>query len=162
MQMESKQPTFNWGWNNSFTYKNFDLSFFLVGFHGFDIYNATHQIGFSSVGGGLKSQQVAAISPMKDWLDRWTPDNTDTNVPRWDGKGTENTNMYSTRFVEIQYLKTYARTGASQTCVFMLQYKIRSISQAIPVLIRNQHLATLLFRVLTGVTILTAVTTLSV
>ena len=94
------QPTFNWGWNNSFTYKNFDLSFFLVGFHGFDIYNATHQIGFSTVGGGLKSQQVASIAPMKDWLNRWTPDNTDTNVPRWDGKGTENTNMYSTRFVE--------------------------------------------------------------
>ena len=42
------QPTFNWGWNNSFNYKNFDFSFFMVGFHGFDIYNATHQMGSRS------------------------------------------------------------------------------------------------------------------
>lgn len=94
------QPTFNWGWNNTFTFKNFDLSFFFVGFHGFDIYNATHQIGFSTPGGGLNNQQAATITPMKDWLDRWTPDNTDTNVPRWDGKGTEQKNMFSTRFTE--------------------------------------------------------------
>ncbi len=42
------QPTFNWGWNNSFNYKNFDFSFFVVGFHGFDIYNATNQMGFDT------------------------------------------------------------------------------------------------------------------
>ena len=94
------QPVFNWGWSNTFTYKNFDLSFFLVGFHGFDIYNATKQIGFGTVGGGIKSQQVAAITPMKDWLNHWTPDNTNTTVPRWDGQGTENTDMFSTRFIE--------------------------------------------------------------
>ena len=90
------QPTFNWGWNNTFTYKNFDLSFFLVGFHGFDIYNATKQIGFN----GIQSQQVAVITPMKDWLNHWTPENTNTNVPRWDGQGTESKDMFSTRFVE--------------------------------------------------------------
>jgi hypothetical protein len=28
------QPTFNWGWNNSLYFNNFDLSFFVVGFHG--------------------------------------------------------------------------------------------------------------------------------
>ncbi len=94
------QPTFNWGWNNTFAYKNFDLSFFLVGFHGFDIYNATKQIGFGTVGGGIKSQQVATITPMPDWLNHWTPDNTNTTVPRWDGQGTENTDMFSTRFIE--------------------------------------------------------------
>ena len=94
------QPTFNWGWNNTFNYKNFDFSFFVVGFHGFDIYNATQQIGFGTTAGGIGSQQTAAITPMKLWLDRWTPDHTNTNVPRWDGQGTENQGMYSTRFVE--------------------------------------------------------------
>ena len=94
------QPTFNWGWNNTFNYKNFDLSFFLVGFHGFDIYNATKQIGFGRVGGGIGSQQVAAITPMKDWLNHWTPDNTNTTVPRWDGEGVEPLDRYSTRFIE--------------------------------------------------------------
>ncbi len=53
------QPTFNWGWNNSFNYKNFDFSFFVVGFHGFDIYNATKQIGFGLIG----SQQVGWCNP---------------------------------------------------------------------------------------------------
>ena len=33
------QPKFNWGLNNTFNYKGFDLSFFFIGYHGFDIYN---------------------------------------------------------------------------------------------------------------------------
>ena len=90
------QPTFNWGWNNTFTYKNFDLSFFFVGYHGFDIYNATRQIGLN----GITSAQVAPITPLNDWKNHWTPDNTNTDIPRWDGQGTENKNMYSTHFVE--------------------------------------------------------------
>lgn len=90
------QPTFNWGWNNTFTYKNFDLSFFFVGYHGFDIYNATRQIGLN----GITSQQVAPITPLNDWKNHWTTENTNTDIPRWDGQGTENKNMYSTHFVE--------------------------------------------------------------
>ena len=41
---------FNWGFEQlaSIT-SNFDFSFFMVGFHGFDIYNATHQMGFNTV-----------------------------------------------------------------------------------------------------------------
>ena len=90
------QPTFNWGWNNSFNYKNFDFSFFVVGFHGFDIYNATKQIGFGLIG----SQQVAGVTPMRDFLDRWTPTHTNTNVPGFTNGGTENKDFFSTRFVE--------------------------------------------------------------
>lgn len=89
------QPTFNWGWNNSFTYKNFDFSFFMVGFHGFDIYNATHQMGFNTVNGQL----MAAVTPMRDFLNRWTPTNTKTDVPGFVQGGTEN-KLFSTRFVE--------------------------------------------------------------
>lgn len=33
------QPKFNWGLNNSLQWKNFDLNIFLIGYHGFDIYN---------------------------------------------------------------------------------------------------------------------------
>ena len=33
------QPKFNWGLNNTLNYKGFDLSFFFIGYHGFDIYN---------------------------------------------------------------------------------------------------------------------------
>ena len=89
------QPTFNWGWNNTFNYKNFDLSFFVVGFHGFDIYNATHQMGYNTVNG----QNMAAVTPMRDFLNRWTPTNTDTDVPGFVQGGTEN-KVFSSRFVE--------------------------------------------------------------
>lgn len=89
------QPTFNWGWNNSFNYKNFDFSFFMVGFHGFDIYNATHQMGFNTVSG----QNMAAVTPMRDFLNRWTPTNTNTDVPGFVQGGTEN-KVFSSRFVE--------------------------------------------------------------
>lgn len=89
------QPTFNWGWNNTFNYKNFDLSFFVVGFHGFDIYNATHQMGYNTVNG----QNMAAVTPMRDFLNRWTPTNTDTDVPGFVQGGTEN-KIFSSRFVE--------------------------------------------------------------
>ena len=55
---DADKPTFNWGWNNTFNYKNFDFSFFVVGFHGFDIYNATHQMGYNLI----KSQQMAGVT----------------------------------------------------------------------------------------------------
>lgn len=89
------QPTFNWGWSNSFNYKNFDFSFFVIGFHGFDIYNATHQMGFNIAPG----QNMAAVTPMRDFLNRWTPTNTNTDVPGFVQGGTEN-QIFSTRFVE--------------------------------------------------------------
>lgn len=89
------QPTFNWGWNNTFNYKNFDFSFFVVGFHGFDIYNATHQMGFNTV----SAQNMAGVTPMRDFLDRWTPTHTDTDIPGFVQGGTENKN-FSSHFVE--------------------------------------------------------------
>lgn len=89
------QPTFNWGWNNTFNYKNFDFTFFMVGFHGFDIYNATHQMGFNTVSG----QNMAAVTPMRDFLNRWTPTNTNTNIPGFVKGGTES-KLFSDRFVE--------------------------------------------------------------
>ena len=71
------QPAFNWGWSNTLSYKDFDFSLFIVGFHGFDIYNATDQIGYNTVGG----QNMDNITPKRDFLNRWTKDNTDTDIP---------------------------------------------------------------------------------
>ncbi len=89
------QPTFNWGWNNTFNYKNFDFSFFIVGFHGFDIYNATHQMGYNIING----QNMAAVTPMRELLNRWTPTNTNTDIPGFINGGVEN-KVFSDRFVE--------------------------------------------------------------
>ena len=53
------QPKFNWGINNSFTYKNFDLNIFLIGFHGFDIYNYP------------RARLTSSLSPFPELAERW-------------------------------------------------------------------------------------------
>ena len=53
------QPKFNWGMNNSFTYKNFALNIFLIGFHGFDIYNYP------------RARLTSSLSPFPELAERW-------------------------------------------------------------------------------------------
>lgn len=53
------QPKFNWGMNNSFTYKNFDLNIFLIGFHRFDIYNYP------------RARLTSSLSPFPELAERW-------------------------------------------------------------------------------------------
>ena len=53
------QPKFNWGMNNSFTYKNFDLNIFLIGFDGFDIYNYP------------RARLTSSLSPFPELAERW-------------------------------------------------------------------------------------------
>lgn len=45
--------------NNSFTYKNFDLNIFLIGFHGFDIYNYP------------RARLTSSLSPFPELAERW-------------------------------------------------------------------------------------------
>lgn len=92
----SGQPTFNWGWNNNFRYKDFDLSVMVVGFHGFDIYNATRQIGYNL----LPSHAKDVVTPMAELKNRWTPDNRDTNIPGFADEKNSTKGFYSNRFVE--------------------------------------------------------------
>lgn len=66
-------PDFIWGMNNSFSYKNFDLNFFIQGSQGNDIYSFT-LMELELMGGVANSTTQA--------LDRWTPTNTDTDIPR--------------------------------------------------------------------------------
>ena len=67
-------PDFIYGLNFNGTYKNFDFRVFLQGSQGNDIYN-----GFQS----LRSQTTRLFNgdPAK-FLDAWTPDNPNTDVPR--------------------------------------------------------------------------------
>ena len=53
------QPKFNWGMNNSFTYKNFDLYICLIGCHGFDIYNYP------------RARLTSSLSPFPELAERW-------------------------------------------------------------------------------------------
>jgi TonB-dependent starch-binding outer membrane protein SusC len=84
----SAQPKFVYGLTNTLGYKRFDLNIFFQGSYGNDIYNATRvdlEGMFDS-----KNQSTAV-------LNRWTPENTNTSVPR---AGNINNSRNSTRFVE--------------------------------------------------------------
>ncbi|PWJ58723.1 TonB-linked SusC/RagA family outer membrane protein [Dyadobacter jejuensis] len=66
-------PKFTWGLNNDFSYKGFDLNIFLQGSQGNDMLSYTlMELNLLS---GINNATTAA-------LDRWTPTNTDTDVPK--------------------------------------------------------------------------------
>lgn len=66
-------PDFLFGINNRFTFKNFDFTFFLQGVMGVDIYNRSNRRILAM--DGRRNHTTAA-------LNRWTPQNTNTNIPR--------------------------------------------------------------------------------
>ncbi len=88
------QPDFIFGFQNHFTWKQFDLSVFLQGICGGHLLNGNKQTLEFLTG----SQNASAIA-----RDRWSPDNTDTEIPRASG---DPSNFFSNRFVEdASYLR---------------------------------------------------------
>ena len=87
----SAQPKFFGGFNNQLSYKGIDLSFFLQYTSGNSIYNSTRTFAE-----GMGS----AFGQLANTLNRWTPANTNTDVPRA-AAGDPNSNARtSTRFLE--------------------------------------------------------------
>ncbi|MCX6242262.1 MAG: TonB-dependent receptor [Bacteroidetes bacterium] len=87
----SAQPKYTFGITNTFSYWRFDLSVFVQGSFGNDIYNATR----IDLEGMFDSKNQSSIV-----LDRWTPTNTITNIPKAQGGGIMDNLRNSTRFVE--------------------------------------------------------------
>jgi len=81
-------PKFSIGFSNNLNYKNFDLSFMFLGVFGNDVYNFTRMELDGLYG---KSNTLA------DVLNRWTPENTNTDIPRANGT---HAIASSTRWVE--------------------------------------------------------------
>lgn len=67
------QPDFFWGMTNNLSYKGFDLSIFIQGVHGNEVWNWNRMAGES-----LRSD-VGALASVSDW---WTPENPSNTVPR--------------------------------------------------------------------------------
>ena len=67
------QPDFIFGFQNSFSYRNFDFSFFFQGSQGNEVYNNRTTTGFFQRGEALKYKEV---------VNRWTPDNPTSDIPR--------------------------------------------------------------------------------
>lgn len=63
-------PKFIYGWNNTISYKSFDLTFLIQGSYGNDIFNAV-RIKTENPSNGLST----------NLNNRWTPDNQHTSVP---------------------------------------------------------------------------------
>lgn len=82
------QPDFIFGLTNSFSYKKFDLNFFIQGSYGNDIYNAT-RIDLEGMFDS-KNQSTAV-------LDRWQQPGDITDIPK---AGNINNVRNSTRFIE--------------------------------------------------------------
>lgn len=66
-------PDFIYGWSNNFKYKGFDLSVYIQGSFGNDIINI--QRAETNVSGPWGNQRT-------EMLNRWTPTNTNTDIPR--------------------------------------------------------------------------------
>ena len=87
-------PDFTWSVNNTLTYKNFDLNIFVQGSQGGDMLSYTLlELGTLS---GFNNATT-------DALNRWQPNNTDTDVPKASGS---RSNMASTRWVyDASYIR---------------------------------------------------------
>ncbi len=95
-------PDFTFGFTNNFTYKRFVLNLFFQGSYGNEIFNAT-RIDLEGMFDS-KNQSV-------DVLNRWTPENTNTDIPRAVGGGNVNNVRNSTRFIEDgSYLRLKSAT----------------------------------------------------
>jgi TonB-dependent starch-binding outer membrane protein SusC len=83
------QPKWIGGFTNSFSYHGFDLSIFLQGVYGNDILNANR----------FELEYLNGTNNLdRDMLQRWTPENTNTDIPR--ASTTRPANRISTRQIE--------------------------------------------------------------
>lgn len=84
-------PDFTYGINFGAYYKNFDLTVFLQGVQGNEIYNGTKV---------LTQGMLRLFGAGTEVTDAWTPDNTDTNIPRAVSGDPNNNTRTSDRFLE--------------------------------------------------------------
>ncbi len=85
-------PDFTYGLNFSLRYKNFDLSTLVQGVQGNDVYFLFGNFAYET--------QLRGFNSYKDLLNRWTPDNTGSNIPRVSVDDRNRNRRISTRFLE--------------------------------------------------------------
>ena len=83
-------PKYSFGLNFSSSYKNWDFSFFWQGSGGNKVLNGTYQ----------NLMLGDYVNHHTDMLDYWTPQNTDTNIPRPVIGDPNGNNRLSSRFIE--------------------------------------------------------------
>lgn len=84
-------PKFSYGLNWNGSYKGFDFTLFFQGVQGNKVYNGTKVIG---------QGMLRLFNASTDVLNAWTPQNTDTDVPRAVSGDPNNNSRTSDRFLE--------------------------------------------------------------
>ena len=85
-------PSYSYGFNLGFTWKNFDFSLLAQGVQGNQVYFVYGDIAYDAQARGFNSYEAI--------LNRWTPSNTNTNVPRVTLDDRNGNGRSSTRFLE--------------------------------------------------------------
>ena len=84
------KPTPDWtfGMNGNFEYKQFDLSFLIIGTYGNDVFN------------GIRRRDLINTNLSTDMLDRWTGEGTSNTIPRFTFSDTNLNNRISDLYIE--------------------------------------------------------------
>lgn len=85
-------PKHTGGFNNNFTYRNFDLNVFFQWSYGNKVLNANN-IFMEGLNGAILGRNVKAT-----YVNRWTPENQNTTIPRSGSSGLSG--VLSTRYIE--------------------------------------------------------------
>lgn len=85
-------PDFTYGLNASFFYKNFELSILAQGVQGNDVYFLYGNFAYET--------QARGFNSYRDILNRWTPENPNTDIPKVSIDDRNGNRRISTRFLE--------------------------------------------------------------
>lgn len=85
-------PDFTYGGNITLRYKNFDLSILFQGVQGNDVYFLYGNFAYET--------QLRGFNSYRDILNRWTPDNRNTDIPKVSVDDRNRNRRISTRFLE--------------------------------------------------------------
>ena len=81
-------PDWTFGLNANFDYKNFDLSFLVIGTYGNDVFN------------GIRRRDLNDTNLSTDMLDRWTGEGTSNTIPRFSFSDPNRNNRISDLYIE--------------------------------------------------------------
>ncbi len=91
-KLGSAIPNVIYGFSAGLNYKWFDLNLALQGVHGNEIVNGMYYT--------LYSTDMSEWNVSKEMLNRWTPDNTESNIPRVHASDPNKNGRFSDRYVE--------------------------------------------------------------
>ncbi len=114
-------PKFTFGFTNNLNYKDFDLSVFLAGSYGNDIFNYTRVWGEAMT--ATAGNQLARVK------DRWTFENTNTNIPRYANGDPNDNSGISNRFIEDGSYLRIQNITLGYNFTGLLQRRLKAVSR---------------------------------